>query len=74
MRFYPEIRQFAARLELRSNPSIARTVVAKELAKITYYVLSREEEFKTFKGTEIRKTHDWPRTCKPVRITGVHTV
>ena len=73
MRFYPEIRQFAARLERRSNSSIARTVVAKELSKITYYVLSKQEEFKTFKGTEIRKTRDWPRTCKPVRITGVHT-
>jgi len=43
MRFYPEVRQFAAQLERRSNPAIARTVVAKELSKITYYVLSREE-------------------------------
>ncbi len=70
MRFYPEVRQFADRLERRANPSIARTVVAKELSKITYYVLTREEEFKTFKGIEIRKTRDWPRTCKPGRITG----
>lgn len=74
MRFYPEIRQFAARLERRSNPSIARTVVAKELSKITYFVLSREEKFKTFKGIVIHKTRDWPRTCKPVRITGVHSL
>jgi transposase len=73
-RFYPEIRQFAACLEQRSNQSIARTVVAKELSKITYYVLSREEKFKAFKGIAIHKTRDWPRTCKPVRITGVHSM
>lgn len=74
MRFYPEIREFAQRLEQRSNPTIARTVVAKELSRITFYVLSRQEQFKTFKGIEIRKTRDWPRTCKPVRLTGVHSL
>ena len=70
MRFYPEIRAFALRLEKRSNRTIARTVVAKELAKISYYVLSRQEEFRTFKGVKINKLRDWPRARKPVRITG----
>jgi transposase len=70
IRFYPEIRQFAARVERRSNPAIARTVVAKELSKIVYYVLSRQQEFTTFKGIVIRKSRDWPRAYKPVRITG----
>ena len=45
MMFYPEIKRFATRLEQRANKTIARTVVAKELAKISYYVLSREQEF-----------------------------
>lgn len=71
--FYPEIKQFAARLEKRANRTIARTVVAKELAKITYYVLSRQEPCKTFKGIEMKKLRVWPRTCKPVRLTGEHT-
>lgn len=70
MRFYPQIKQFAARLEHRSNPSIARTVVAKELAKAVYYILGRQQPFKTFKGIELRKTRDWPRTSKPVCLTG----
>ncbi len=68
--FYPQINHFAARLERRASKAIARTVVAKELAKITYYVLSRHQEFKTFKGIEIDKLRDWPRACKPVRLTG----
>ena len=70
IRFYPAIRQFAARLEQRSGAAIARTVVAKELSKIVYHVLSRQQEFKTFKGIAVRKTRDWSRTSKPARITG----
>jgi transposase len=70
MMFYPDIKRFATRLEQRANKTIARTVVAKELAKITYYVLTREQEFKTFKGVKIEKLRDWPRARKPVRLTG----
>ncbi|MBI4549123.1 MAG: IS110 family transposase [Ignavibacteriae bacterium] len=69
MMYYPEIKQFAQRLEERSSKAIARTVVAKELAKIAYYVLTRKQEFKTFKGITIEKIRDWPRARKPVRIT-----
>ena len=70
MMFYPEIKRFAAELEQRANKTIARTVVAKELAKIVYYVLTRNQEFKTFKGIKIEKLRDWPRARKPVRLTG----
>lgn len=70
MMFYPEIKRFATRLEQRANKTIARTVVAKELAKISYYVLSRQQEFRTFKGIKINKLRDWPRARKPVRLTG----
>jgi transposase len=73
MMYYPEIKHFAAQLERRSNPVIARTVVAKELAKIVYYVLTRQQRCQSFKGIKVTKRHDWPRTCKPVRITGVPT-
>jgi transposase len=68
--YYPEIKRFAAQLEQRSNTTIARTVVAKELARIVYYVLIRQHPFETFKGMKVTKRHDWPRTCKPVRLTG----
>ena len=69
MMYYPEIKEFAVRLEQRSTKAIARTVVAKELAKIVYYVLTRNQEFKTFKGIAIEKLRDWPRARKPVRLT-----
>ena len=69
MMYYPEIKQFAAHLEERSTKAIARTVVAKELAKIAYYVVTRQQEFRTFKGIVIEKLRDWPRARKPVRIT-----
>jgi transposase len=68
--YYPEIKRFAARIEKRAHRAIARTVVAKELAKIVYCVLTREQEFKTFKGVTVEKLRDWPRTRKPVRLTG----
>jgi transposase len=51
MMFYPEIKAFATRIEKRANKTIARTVVAKELAKICYYLLTRQQEFKTFSAT-----------------------
>ena len=70
MMFYPEIKAFAERLEHRATKAIARTVVAKELAKISYYVLHRQQEFWTFKGVVIEKLRDWPRAGKPVHITG----
>jgi hypothetical protein len=68
MMFYPEIKAFATRLEKRSGKTIARTVVAKELAKISYYVLTRQQEFKTFKGIQIQKLRDWPRARKLDRV------
>lgn len=69
MMYYPDIKQFADTLQQRSTKAIARTVVAKELAKISYYVLTRHQEFRTFKGITIEKLRDWPRARKPVRLT-----
>jgi len=69
MMYYPEIKRFALELQGRTSKRIARTVVAKELAKIAYYVLHRRQEFRTFKGVVIEKLRDWPRARKPVRIT-----
>jgi hypothetical protein len=38
--------------------------------KISYYVLSRQQEFKTFKGIAINKLRNWPRARKPVGLSG----
>ncbi len=59
--YYPEIKQAADRVAMRSNKTIARTVVAKGLAWCAYFVLSRQQELKTLKGIEINKLRDWPR-------------
>lgn len=72
MMYYPHIRRFADLLQQRANATIARTVVAKELAKIVYYVLTRQQPCTSFKGIPMRKRSDWPRTCKPGRLTGEH--
>ena len=74
MMYYPEIKQFADRVAKRSNKTIARTVVAKELARCAYFVLTRQQEFKSFKGIEINKLRDWPCDRKPLRLTGDATI
>jgi transposase len=55
IRFYQPIQTRALRIEKRANKKIARTVIAKELAKIAYYVLTKQQPFRWFKGTTIRK-------------------
>jgi len=59
--FHPEVKHFADHIEDRSNKTIAGTVVAKELAKCVYHVLTKQEKFKTFKGIKLNKLRDWPR-------------
>lgn len=68
VRYYKEIRQFYQRKSRTSNKPIARTLVAKELAKITYYVLKEQQPFRTFKGVAISrvKQAQWPRLPSPV--------
>ena len=58
----------ALQLHERTSKRVARTVVAKELAKIVYYVLHRQQEFKAFKGVAIDKLRDWPRARKLDRV------
>lgn len=63
MQYYPEIRAFYQRLRRRANEPIARTVVAKELARIVYYMLKNKTEYRGFKGRPIsrQKSLQWPR-------------
>ena len=67
VRYYPEVREFYHKMQRRKNPAIARTLVAKELAKITYYILKEKTEYKGFKGKPIsrQKTQVWPRLGSP---------
>jgi transposase len=63
IRYYPEIRAFYLRTRRRSNEAIARSVVAKELARITYHVLKDRTPYRGFKGKPIQrqKSLNWPR-------------
>ena len=67
IRYYSEIREFYNKMRRRSNDGIARTLVAKELAKITYYILKEKTEYKGFKGKPIsrQKSQVWPRLRSP---------
>lgn len=63
IQYDPEIRAFYRALARRKPPIVARAVVAKELARIVYYVLTKQEAFNgTFKGKPLSRTKSpkWP--------------
>ena len=65
---YPEISAFYQRTARRKKPIVARALVAKELARIVYYVLHRQEPYNgTFKGKQLSRTKKpkWPRLTNP---------
>jgi len=63
IQYYPEYKRFYQKLARRSNEATARTVVAKELAKIVYYILMNKSQYKGLKGQPIGriKSLQWPR-------------
>ena len=66
--YYPEIRAFYRAKARRKPVRIARTLVALELARIVYYVLSTHADFNgCFKGKPLsrRKQLQWPRLASP---------
>ena len=65
---YPEIKKFYQAKARKKHPKIARAVVAKELARIVYFLLVYDRDFDgKFKGTELarQKTPPWPRPAGP---------
>lgn len=70
--YYAEIREFYKKKSRKTHKVIARTIVAKELARIAYHLLQDGVEFSTFKGVEIkrRKKNQWPRPASPDCVTG----
>lgn len=68
IQYYPEIRAFAQKKARKKNKHIARAIVAKEIARIVYHVLTDQTEFNgTFKGTVLSRTKKtlWPRRASP---------
>jgi transposase len=63
IQYYPEIRAFYQRKVRRSNEGIARTIVAKELARIVFHLLKNKTDYRGFKGQPPSriKSFQWPR-------------
>lgn len=67
VQYYPEIRDYFNRMKRRTNQPIARTLIAKELAKIVYHMLKNGDSYRGFKGRPIshHKSRQWPRLPSP---------
>lgn len=67
MQYFPEYRAFYQKMLKRSNQPIARALVAKEIAKIAYYVLTNHSPYRGLKGQPIshQKSAQWPRLPSP---------
>jgi transposase len=79
IQYFPEYRKLYQKILRRSNEPIARTVVAKELARIVYFILKNNTEYRGLKGQPIshQKSSKYPRLKrhtlatpgKPVHLT-----
>jgi transposase len=68
IQYYPEIRAYYQKKLRGKNRFIARAIVAKEIARIVYYVLHDHTDFNgTFKGVPLSKLKQpkWPRRASP---------
>ena len=67
VQYYPEFKAFYNKMLRRTNKAIAYTIVAKELAKIVYFILKNHSPYKGFKGLPIsrQKSLQWPRLLSP---------
>jgi transposase len=68
IQYYPEIQTWYRQRLRTKGPMIARALVAKELARIAYHVLAKQQPFNgTFKGATLSRTKklQWPRTPSP---------
>ncbi|HSR16756.1 MAG TPA: IS110 family transposase [Ignavibacteriaceae bacterium] len=67
VQYYPVIRKYRNSLLRKKNKQIAKTIVAKEIAEIVFYVLKNKSDFNnTFKGHQLEeKSLQWPRVVSP---------
>lgn len=64
---YKPVKKFYNKMKRRKGRQIARTIVAKELSRIVWHILARNQPYKGFKGkmTEIKKCSTWPHPVSP---------
>lgn len=66
--YYPVIRKYNNSLLRKKNKQIAKSIIAKEIAKIAYHVLKKKENYNNkFKGKDLEHTKSlqWPRVVNP---------
>lgn len=66
--YYPVIKKYHSSLLRKKNKQIAKAIIAKEIAKIVYYVLKNKTNFNNkFNGKELEHTKSlrWPRVISP---------
>lgn len=70
-RHHSAVRKHFTRMKKRKGPKIARAVVAKQLSKIVWHILSRGEPYRGYKGQMTRSTHaGWPQPINPALLQG----
>jgi transposase len=64
---YKPVKKFYRKIKRRSGRQVARAVVAKELAKVVWHMLSKDQEYKGFKGqpTRVASQTCWPQPINP---------
>lgn len=64
---YEPVRKLYRKVKKRSGRYVARTVVAKELARIVWFMLTRDEPYGGFKGqpTPEKSRFAWPQPINP---------
>ena len=68
VQYYPVIRKYHSSLLRKKNKQIAKTIIAKEITEIVYFVLKYKSNFNNkFKGQELehKKSLQWPRVVSP---------
>lgn len=68
LQYYPVVRAFYRKKRRRKPEPVARAVVAKEIARIVYHVLRKQEDFNgRFKGQSMKraKKEQWPLLPSP---------
>jgi transposase len=68
IQYYGEVRSFYQSRLRKKNKPIARALVAKEIARITYHVLRTQQPYDgKFKGEVLERTkvRQWPRLASP---------
>jgi len=64
---YKVVKKFYQKIKRRSGKPVARAVVGKELAKGVWHMLTKDQEYKGFKGQPVRAASQtcWPRPINP---------